>query len=101
MNDPIDPDMVKPKPKRRAKSGDAISAEMAKVATDLAKLEATALQLRERQKALELMREQQGAKRLAEAILKHRFGDVSATQATTFAKRVATLGITVALEKLG
>jgi hypothetical protein len=101
VNDATAGGSVKPKPKRRAKSRDTIDAEMAKVATDLAKIEATARQLRERQKTLQVMREQQGAKRLAEAILKHSFGDVSASQATTLAKRLAALGITVVLEKLG
>lgn len=91
---------VKPAVKSRIKSGDNIAAEMSKVARSLAKVEATAQQLRERQKVLAQQREQQGAKRVAAAFLKHKFGDVGGAQATSLAKRVAALGVAVSLEKL-
>jgi len=100
MNDAIDRDLLKPKRKRRAKSGDTIAAQMATVAGDLARLESTAHQLRERQKALELMREQQGAKRIGEAMLRHRYGDVTDAQTAALAKRVAPLAVLASLEKL-
>jgi hypothetical protein len=74
---------------------------MSKVARSLAKVEATAQELRERQKVLQQQREQQGAKRIAEAMLKHRYGDITDAQATALAKRVAALGVAVSLDKLG
>jgi hypothetical protein len=100
MNDATGGGSVKPKTKRRAKSRDTIDAEIAKVASSLAKVEATAKALREHQKVLEVKREQQGANRIAEAMLKHSYGDVSAIQAATLAKRVSLLGVTASLEKL-
>ena len=100
MNDVTAGVSLKPKPKRRAKSRDTIDAEMSKVARSLAKVEATAHELRERQKVLAEQREQQGAKRVAAAFLKHKFGDVTDAQATSLAKRVAALGVAATLEKL-
>ena len=91
---------VKPAVKRRTKSGDNIAAEMSKVARSLAQLETTAQALREREKALAQQREQQGARRVAAAFLKQKFGDISDAQATALAKRVSALGIAGSLEKL-
>ena len=91
---------AKPAAKKRTKSGDNIAAEMSKVARSLAKVEATARELRERQKVLAEQREQQGAKRVAAAFLKHKFGDVTDAQATSLAKREAALGVPASLEKL-